>query len=368
MPLNPTVATSRTEVPIRGMIAMAINGVPAFGPQEADSNNAVNGNGVPGARFWYGHAGGATWHVHNPQMGEETVSSDKLLGYAMDGFPIYGPLDDDSVSQLDPCNGIFNDNGSYQYHVRRIDQVDGDLEYCNGNSPETNWNYILGCYSGSVDDSEVYDSTSYTLDDDCFVDGTPASPVAAPTNQSNRPNIIIMQPDDLQFFDEWTPPPNNPSDLGLQIKFPDYGLPNIDSLRLNGLQMMQAYTASPMCGTSRYSTITGKYPSRAASSRVSAKYYGYEDIPASVTIPTTKLQDHDGINDCSEDNVAAQFQSNGYSTAMIGEFVLSLFAYSYVCNVHVIFNQLIAHSLFLYVYDIRQVAPIQVRQQRPVYL
>lgn len=170
----------------------------------------------------------------------------------------------------------------------------------------------------------MYDSTSYTLDDDCFVDGTPASPVAAPTNQSNRPNIIIMQPDDLQFFDEWTPPPNNPSDLGLQIKFPDYGLPNIDSLRLNGLQMMQAYTASPMCGTSRYSTITGKYPSRAASSRVSAKYYGYEDIPASVTIPTTKLQDHDGINDCSEDNVAAQFQSNGYSTAMIGEFVLRL--------------------------------------------
>ena len=38
-------------------------------------------------------------------------------------------LDDDSISQLDPCNGIYNDNGSYQYHVPRIDQVDGDLEY-----------------------------------------------------------------------------------------------------------------------------------------------------------------------------------------------------------------------------------------------
>ena len=53
------------------------------------------------------------------------------------------------------------------------------IEYCNGNSPETNWNYILGCYSGSVDDSEVYDSTSYMLDDDCFVDGTHESPVVA---------------------------------------------------------------------------------------------------------------------------------------------------------------------------------------------
>jgi len=48
----------KTEVPMRGMIAVALNGVPAYGPQEADSNNAVEGTmGVPGARYWYGHAG-----------------------------------------------------------------------------------------------------------------------------------------------------------------------------------------------------------------------------------------------------------------------------------------------------------------------
>ena len=58
IPLNPSVANQKTEVPMRGMIAMALNGVPAYGPQEADSNNAVEGNmGVPGARYWYGHAG-----------------------------------------------------------------------------------------------------------------------------------------------------------------------------------------------------------------------------------------------------------------------------------------------------------------------
>ena len=142
MPLNPTVASSKTEVPVRGMIAMATNGVPAYGPQESDNNNAVEGNaGVQGARFWYGHTGAdLAWHVHNPHMGEETVKSDQLLGYAMDGFPIYGPLDDNAVYQLDPCNGIYNSDGSYQYHVRAIDQVDANLEYCNGNSPETNWN------------------------------------------------------------------------------------------------------------------------------------------------------------------------------------------------------------------------------------
>ena len=72
----------------------------------------------------------------------------------MDGFPIYGHLDDDSV--LDACNGMVNDDGSYQYHVRTLDQIDGDLEYCNGNSPETNWNYILGCYSGSVSNLSLH--------------------------------------------------------------------------------------------------------------------------------------------------------------------------------------------------------------------
>ena len=33
LPLNPTVADAPTEVPIRGMIAMATNGVPAYGAQ-----------------------------------------------------------------------------------------------------------------------------------------------------------------------------------------------------------------------------------------------------------------------------------------------------------------------------------------------
>jgi hypothetical protein len=48
-------------------------------------------------------------------MGEENPSSADFLGYALDGFPIYGPLSDDSV--LDACNGQTVD-GQYQYHVR----------------------------------------------------------------------------------------------------------------------------------------------------------------------------------------------------------------------------------------------------------
>jgi hypothetical protein len=72
----------------------------------------------------------------------------------MDGFPNFGPLSDDLL--LDPCNGIIGGNGNYRCHVRSIHQVDPDLEYCNGSSPETNWNYVLGCYSGSMDATRIW--------------------------------------------------------------------------------------------------------------------------------------------------------------------------------------------------------------------
>ena len=89
-----------------------------------------------------------------------------------------------------------------------------------------------------------------------------------------KPNIIIMQPDDFPFFAEWSPPPRNPypdsdKDRGPRARrkfaegFPaGFTMPNLERLRKQGLQMTQAYTASAACATSRYSTITGRYPSR----------------------------------------------------------------------------------------------------------
>ena len=39
--MNPSLADELSEIPQRGMIAMAINGVPQFGAQESSSDNAV---------------------------------------------------------------------------------------------------------------------------------------------------------------------------------------------------------------------------------------------------------------------------------------------------------------------------------------
>ena len=233
----------------------------------------------------------------------------------MDGFPIYGHLDDDAVQNLDACNGIFTKDGKYQYHVRTLEQVDDSLEYCNGSNPETNWNYILGCYSGSVDETGIYDSTTYSLDDDCFIEGGDESVGSgsdtASTSEATRPNIIIMQPDDMPFYAEWDAPQLAPSNSVGRKRMPSAGLPHIESLRLNGVQMMQAYAASPMCGTSRYSTITSRYPSRALSN-------DSDESPNDVIIRTTKLEGED----CTKNNIAAELRGNGYRTAMIGELLL----------------------------------------------
>jgi hypothetical protein len=55
-------------------------------------------------------------------------SSDALIGYARDGFPIYGPRTDGQ--SLDRCGGLVV-NGQYQYHIR-ADEL-----------------FILGCYAGT---------------------------------------------------------------------------------------------------------------------------------------------------------------------------------------------------------------------------
>ena len=67
LPLDPVVAESRTEIPSLGMIAMARNGIPAYGPMELFDENAVepSDSSVIGAGYWYGHASGdGSWHFH----------------------------------------------------------------------------------------------------------------------------------------------------------------------------------------------------------------------------------------------------------------------------------------------------------------
>ena len=183
LPLNPTYMSGITEVPPMGMLAMATNGVAAFGAMEGEGGNALDPNGqFVDASFWYGHA---TFtgedHYHNPQMGVESTSSvgeNKLLAYALDGFPIYGFTN----QALDECNGRFA-GGEYRYHVRRVDEVALNSDYCGSISGSNNWNYILGCYHGDTRQTRYGSSAGYRIPSDCreVGDATPSQPTRAPS-------------------------------------------------------------------------------------------------------------------------------------------------------------------------------------------
>jgi len=169
LPLNTTYVKTLHEPGAADLIGMQLNGIPMFGPQEVEGKNAVIGDGVPDAQYWYGHTSPQkNWHYHSPLAGfEQTPTEDVHLGYAMDGFPLYGATKDPSV--LDGCNGRMVD-GQYRYHIRTVNQVKGTGPMCNGTSPAILWNYIFGCFHGDLSKTKVADSRTTNIPSDCVKD------------------------------------------------------------------------------------------------------------------------------------------------------------------------------------------------------
>lgn len=67
------------------------------------------------------------------------------------------------------------------------------------------------------------------------------------------PNVVFILADDLGFMDVR---PNNPDAL--------YDTPNLDRLAARGVRFTNGYAACPVCSPTRYSLMTGRYPTRAA--------------------------------------------------------------------------------------------------------
>ncbi|MEC7583638.1 MAG: sulfatase [Planctomycetota bacterium] len=65
------------------------------------------------------------------------------------------------------------------------------------------------------------------------------------------PNIVFVLADDLGYMDVGA---NNPDTL--------YDTPNIDRIAATGMRFTDGYAACPVCSPTRYSIMTGKYPSR----------------------------------------------------------------------------------------------------------
>ena len=191
----------------RGDIAIAINGVPIFGPEDGPGGDAVasnegvyeedrqhiwlglcHGHSGPGGVYHY-HADGNCVHWHPDEAAGEgwrdysfpsstnTGEASDVIGIAFDGYPIYGVYGDDGTGQIVEMKSSYRlKSGETGYNG--IDDYEyvsglGHLDVCNGHfgpTPdfpdgiyhyhstmyngigEMGFPYFLICYHGVVSD------------------------------------------------------------------------------------------------------------------------------------------------------------------------------------------------------------------------
>lgn len=130
IPVNPQVAATHSATPL-GPIGVSLNGVPFYNQYAGPSQPLTNE--VASFDKYYGHpAQGGTYHYHVEPLYLTTVKKTKyaLLGFLLDGFPVYGPQEETGVAvdagTLDAYHGhthVTSDypDGIYHYHITNSD-------------------------------------------------------------------------------------------------------------------------------------------------------------------------------------------------------------------------------------------------------
>jgi len=132
IPLNPVMAATHAATPM-GPMGVAINGVPLFN-QYAAGGSALSGE-IVSFDQGYGHPqqqGGYHYHVEPIKL-TAVKGADALMGFLLDGFPVYGPMENGAVATgLDVYHGHTSatadyPGGIYHYHFS------SSAPYLNGN-------------------------------------------------------------------------------------------------------------------------------------------------------------------------------------------------------------------------------------------
>jgi hypothetical protein len=132
IPLKPRLAdrpVSAKTALFRGAIALAVNGVPIFNPIKNDGRTDTFLAGE--LDEFGGHCGrGDDYHYHiAPVHLEKVVGRGNPIGYALDGYPLYGYADADGrePADLDEFNGRTERDGYRYYSTRKYPYVNGGL-------------------------------------------------------------------------------------------------------------------------------------------------------------------------------------------------------------------------------------------------
>ncbi|MBN2315123.1 MAG: sulfatase-like hydrolase/transferase, partial [Sedimentisphaerales bacterium] len=125
--------------------------------------------------------------------------------------------------------------------------------------------------------------------------------VHAASSKKKPLNFIFFLIDDFGWMDIGA---NNPHCF--------YETPNIDRLARSGMNFTNGYAANPVCSPTRFSIMTGKYPSRFdATNWFSGKRSGrFNNAPLNDWMPL------------SEVTLAEALKEHGYKTAFLGKWHL----------------------------------------------
>lgn len=185
LPLQPKLAEKITRLPM-GPVGTALNGVVFFNPFEQEGMNAVEGYTEVWLDSCCGHPQQTgVYHYHKyPSCVKSPFTDDgkqhsPVIGFAFDGFPVYGPYEADgtkamdltSTQALDACNGHSDESRGYHYHVTP------------GRFP-----YILGGYAGIVEASNNRDLRRGR--EGVLVDNTQPGSRTQPVITSVRPGSV----------------------------------------------------------------------------------------------------------------------------------------------------------------------------------
>ncbi|MBI1311664.1 sulfatase-like hydrolase/transferase [bacterium] len=125
--------------------------------------------------------------------------------------------------------------------------------------------------------------------------------LSSATVAAERPNVVFFLVDDLGYMDIGA---NNPKTF--------YETPNVDALARDGMRFTDGYAANPVCSPTRYSIMTGKYPSRVDATNFFSGMREGRFKPA-------PLNDRMAL---SEVTLGEAFHEAGYRTAFFGKWHL----------------------------------------------
>jgi hypothetical protein len=168
LPRNPTVPTTKTTASLVGAIGVLLNGVPIYGLSNANSWNGTTNTNMGGRGVWWvevykseGFVLDTAFGAHPQQQGAyhthatpfrlyrstPTTQHSPLIGFAFDGYPVYGPYGYSSAMNANSAITRMKSGFSLRNITVRTTLSNGSALSAAQQGPAVSTQYPIGTYT-----------------------------------------------------------------------------------------------------------------------------------------------------------------------------------------------------------------------------